>query len=810
MNHRVFLTEQPYSEYDRDKAPFAQDNWPCSWIRVPKIGKTPHVTAYRLNVTAKKNETVRIHVSADERYILFLDGQRIGRGPERGSPQEWFFESYDLELSKGDHTLSARTWYLGEKLRPLAQMSVEPGFLLAAEGEWTERIGTGNAAWEGKVLGGTTFLPPALEWGCGAKVEIRADQYDWDHESGAGEGWQAVETIRPGFNPAIKRVDVPASHLLYPATIPPMMETERRIGNVRFVEEPTEAVIAAQPIHEKNNRSDEAAVWQTLLLEKQPVTVPAATYRRILIDLEDYYCAYPSLQVSGGRGTSIEIQWAESPYKDLTADWDAPADFIYGREKGNRDVLEGKYLFGDPDRFLLDGSASRIFETLWWRSGRYVQLVIQSADEPLTVEGLTLRETRYPFEPESNFQCDDRALQDVLPLMQRALLTGAHETYFDCPYYEQMMYIGDTRLEALTTHQITHDRRLAEKAIRLFNVSRWPNGITQARYPTDKWVDIPPFALYWTNMVYDHALWKNAPHLSEQWLLGVRAALDFWWKHQNSEGLIESPDGWNFVDWITDWTKGGIPSGGLAGDVSSILNGHLIYSLMLAAELEDHAGEPEAAQLQRRRARELTEALIQHFWDEKRGLFADDLSHEHWSEHAQLFLILSGLLDEARCDRIMETLASSEEDIARSTIYFSHYYLEACYQTRRMDLAFDRLKIWKELPGIGMKTTYEKPGNTRSDNHGWGSHPLYHCFASILGIRPGKMGYRTVHICPQLGPLNEASGKAIHPDGFIEASFRRNGEKLTGEISLPDGIDGTLEINGETIHIEPGVKNFKV
>ena len=48
--------------------------------------------------------------------------------------------------------LLARVWSLGDQHAGIAQMSAHPGFLLAAEGEWTERLSTGRALWEAKQL----------------------------------------------------------------------------------------------------------------------------------------------------------------------------------------------------------------------------------------------------------------------------------------------------------------------------------------------------------------------------------------------------------------------------------------------------------------------------------------------------------------------------------------------------------------------------------------------------------------------------------------------------------------------------------
>ena len=53
-------------------------------------------------------------------------------------------------------------------------------------------------------------------------------------------------------------------------------------------------------------------------------------------------------------------------------------------------------------------------------------------------------------------------------IMLRTLEKCMHETYMDCPHYEQLMYLGDTRIQMLVCYAISSDTRLAEQSISLF------------------------------------------------------------------------------------------------------------------------------------------------------------------------------------------------------------------------------------------------------------------------------------------------------------------------------------------------------
>jgi hypothetical protein len=789
---RVTIAKDPFEHLTADAGWRESSLWPARWIGC-KDARPPFVAAFRLNFRVERGGTARVHVSADERYELFLDGERLGRGPERGAPDLWFFESYDLLLTPGRHVLAARVWALGDNGME-AQMSSAPGFLLAAEGEWGALLSTGAAGWEALLLKGYSYRPKYTQRGCRFILDGRS--FAWGHERGQGRGWQPAELMRPAMG-RWTDWDFFHAHRLYPAALPPMTEDLLPAGKVRHVDAaggpPEERRAVA--VRAAEDLDAEGQAWQDLLEGRGAVEIPAHTHRRVILELADYSAAYPELSVSGGKDGSVDIQWAEGLHLSPN---------FYDFNKGNRSEIEGKYFSGLGDLFYLDGGR-RTLEPLYWMAGRYVELALQTADEPLRVEGLRFRERRYPLEMSSSFACSDARLNEIQPILLRGMQMCSNETYMDCPYYEELMYTGDTRLEALVTYLIANDDRLPRKAIRLFDSSRMASGMTQSRYPSQSTQVISTFALWWVGMVHDFLYWRGDMAWAREFMPGVRANIQAFQRLIGTGGLLWGAEGWNTIDWVPAWDQdAGTPPDGHRG-VSGVLNWQYIYALDLYADLEKRIGEPELAAWAERKAGELAERATAAFWDEGRGLLADDLAHMRFSEHSQLLALLSGRLEPAKAERAAEGLFS-DPNLDRATIYFSHYYFEVCRRLERMDKFFERMDLWFYLKQMGLKTPIEMPEPSRSDCHAWSSHPLFHYYATILGVRPGEPGFRSVTIEPRLGSLSWAWGRFAHPDGgWIGVDLRLEGGKLHARIELPDGLHGELRAAGRVTPLSGGL-----
>ena len=169
---------------------------------------------FRLAFAVDTAAQTTVHATADQRYELYLDGQRVGRGPMRGDLGHWQYESYDLALEPGDHLLAACAWWLPEDGAPMAQMYGDPGFLLLAEGPLTDTLSTGAAPWVAsrvEAYGKTgTGLPGAFQV-VGWSFSLDGHRYPW--------GWADAPAAARGSGSRRQKSPCPSAR---DSTPPPM------------------------------------------------------------------------------------------------------------------------------------------------------------------------------------------------------------------------------------------------------------------------------------------------------------------------------------------------------------------------------------------------------------------------------------------------------------------------------------------------------------------------------------------------------------------------------------------------------------
>src|SRR6202453_262081 len=94
--------------------PAARQHWSAQWISHPTAPLREPITLHfkkAFYLTAAPAHFI-VHVSADNRFVLYLNGQRVGDGPARGDLNHWRYETFDLAplLKPGINTLAATVW----------------------------------------------------------------------------------------------------------------------------------------------------------------------------------------------------------------------------------------------------------------------------------------------------------------------------------------------------------------------------------------------------------------------------------------------------------------------------------------------------------------------------------------------------------------------------------------------------------------------------------------------------------------------------------------------------------------------------
>jgi hypothetical protein len=344
------------------------------------------------------------------------------------------------------------------------------------------------------------------------------------------------------------------------------------------------------------------------------------------------------------------------------------------------------------------------------------------------------------------------------------------------------------------------------KAIKLFDWSRSNEGITTSRYPSTKYQFIPPFSMYWINMVHDYRMLRDDREFVKSCIPGVKSVLEWYSSKVDAKtGMLGPTPHWNYVDWVwngsNEYPSGGVPPGGFTGG-SSILTLQLAYTLSDAIDLFSEFGEPELVARYTALRESLCKSTYPLCWDDNRKLMYDDLTRKSYSQHASIMGILSDAVPAEKQRALFEKL-DTDLSITQATFYYRFYLFRALKKVGLAEKYTSMLQPWKNMIATGLTTFAETPEPTRSDCHAWSSSPLYDFLATVCGIEPDSPGFKSVRIEPHLGNLKNVKGKVPHPSGDIIVDLERTGSGIKGKVILPRGLKGTF-VWGNESELKPG------
>lgn len=765
--------------------PILTKPWNAYWIAVPnEPAKDYGVYFFRKNIDFSTNpDSFIVHISADNRYKLFVNGKMVSHGPARGEEYHWYYETVDLApfLQTGKNQVAALVWNDGEQ-KPVAQISLRTAFILQGNTPKEEILNT-NETW--KCTRDESYQPlnPDLIYtfyaaGPGDLVDMNKAKTGWKNGDFDDANWKNAQQLATGLPKGV--FGWTEGGMLVPRPIPQMELTVQRLQEVRKVEG--------------------MQIAKAFPAQKGTFPIPANTTATILLDQSFLTNAYPTILFSKGKNATISLRYAEALYvnEGEQKNWKEQ------KQKGNRNEIEGKRFVGKEDRIISNGRENQEFTSLWWRTYRYLQLQVTTKDESLVIEDLYGTFTGFPFEFKAKFDAGNPVYNQIMDIGWRTARLCANETYIDCPYYEQLQYVGDTRIQAMVSFYNAGDERLVRHAIEQIDYSRIAEGITMSRYPTATQQIIPPFSLWWIGMLHDYWMYRPDADFVKSKLPGMRQVLHFFNQYQQTDGSLKEMPYWNFTDWCEaeGWNAGIAPIG--KNGNSAALDFQLLLAYQTAAALEKNIGSPEQAALFQKRATQLQQTLRQKYWDAKRQLFADTPEKDLFSQHVNALAILTntatGLEIKPLANKIL-----SDTALSQATIYFQYYTHQALIKAGLGNDYLNWLDVWKENLAQGMTTLAEISdiNNTRSDCHAWGAHPNIEFLRTVLGVDSAAPGFKKVKIEPHLGKLTNASGSIPHPNGTISVSYKKD-KTWTVEVTLPKNTGGVLVWQGKEMILKAG------
>ncbi|RTE09894.1 family 78 glycoside hydrolase catalytic domain [Paenibacillus whitsoniae] len=558
----------------------------------------------------------------------------------------------------------------------------------------------------------------------------------------------------------------------------------------------SEADIFALSVWRKENvkYAVPAELQNAVIPHREPAEVPffEGYDTEVLFDLGKEYSGYLQFEIEAEAGTVL--------------DW-------YGFE-----YMSGQYR---QDMFGLDHTLRYVavdgrqrYESPIRRGLRYLTLTVRGAAKPVKIHSVTMLQSNYPVAEVGSFTSSDALLNDIWEISRHTTKVCMEDTFVDCPAFEQVFWVGDSRNEALVSNYLFGVQDIVKRCLKLVPGSKFQTPLFADQVPSGWSSVIPNWTFFWAIACAEYYEQTGDRDFAREMYEHIQFTLAHYLTHIDDKGLFNIK-GWNLLD----WSPIDQPNDG----VVTHQNMFLVHTLKTGAAMGRLAGDEAGAAELERAADSLQEAINRHLWSEEARAYIDCIHADGRrstviSMQTQVVASLTGIAPSDR-KAVIDTylIAPPPNFVQIGSPFMSFFYYEALAKLGETGLMLqDIRRNYGQMIRHGATTCWEQYPNflenranpdmlSRSHCHAWSAAPAYFLGREVLGVRSLAPGWRKVEIAPIPGDLTWAKGSVPHPaGGRIDVAWTLDTATQTMtlnvtypahtevEIRLPDGVQGVV------------------
>ena len=464
-------------------------------------------------------------------------------------------------------------------------------------------------------------------------------------------------------------------------------------------------------------------------------------------------------------------------------------------DKGICDDCSGE-INGYYDTFKTETGAE--YSPFWFRTFRFIRIESKNIHEILGHVYAKL--WHYPLPIEGSFECSDEYLNKMYDISVNTMLCCTHDTFYDCPYYEQNQYEMDSAIEAAALMRMSSDVKMVKKCIEEFAASQLPSGLLLSICPATFEQIIPGYSFFWIFMLYDYLEYTKDIQTAKKLVGNIDKIIEYFKEKASSNGLVTKGRYWDFVDWNPAWYQGQPVS--VHGKEITVYSMYYAYALLCASKICRMLNRESLACDYMEEYKIIKQNIKKYCFDNKKGLYKDSPQDDAYSVHTIIWAIISEIETGDDATNLLSRI--NDEGLIKASFSMKYYLFRAIEKCGKANEIFDNLDGWREMIDMHCTTWREDPRPTvRSECHAWSSAPLYECSSNILGV---KVGFDDeIIIKPETVGLTFAKGTVPTRFGLVNISWTNDENGFKIEVRAPQNVrkkvilpDGEIKMFAES------------